>query len=146
MKLYDDVHSAVKDFSGFQRRWLKVKNGFEEFFGNFNPETLHISGVSIELDALVGLCAINAFGRKFEATLTPLLLNDKTLVGNVEFVEVLKEKRGLIERFFITPQQNVMSLSGETLMPASDFSSLQTLYILNLLFQGVSRPATSTDE
>ena len=146
MELYDDVRAAINDFSGLQRRWSKVKDGFEEFFGNFNPETLQISGVSIETDALAGTCAIDAFGRKFAATLTPLLLSNKTLVGNVEFVEVVKEKRILVERFLITPQQNVTTVAGETLMPASDYSNDQTRYILNLLLQGLSRSVNSTDD
>lgn len=146
MELYDDVRAAVNDFSGFQWRWAKIRNGFEEFFGNFNPETLQISSVSTEFDALAGTCAIDALGRKFVATLTPLLLSNKALVGNVEFVEVVKEKRILVERFLITPQQDVMTVAGETLMPTSDYSSDQTRHILNLLLQGLSRPATSTDD
>jgi hypothetical protein len=146
MELYDDVHAAVNDFGGFQRRWSKVKKGFEDFFGNFNPEALQISGVSIELDALAGTCAIEAFGRTFAVSLTPLLRGDKELVGNVEFVEVVREKRLPINRFLITPQQNVTTLGGETLMPVSDFSNLQTLYIFNLLLQGLSRPVISTDD
>ncbi|WP_202369643.1 hypothetical protein [Pseudomonas sp. MWU318] len=146
MEMYDDVRTAIQDFSGFQRRWSKVKNGFEEFFGNFNPDALQIPGISIVLDVAIGTCTIEAFSRKFEASLSPLLANDKSLVGNVEFVELVKEKRILIERFFITHQQSVMTLAGETLMPVADFSEQQTRHILNLLLQGLSRPINSTDD
>ncbi|WP_157015889.1 hypothetical protein [Pseudomonas batumici] len=144
MELYDDAHTAVNDFSVFQGRFLKVRNGFEDFFANFNPEKLNIRGISAELDTVAGTCVFNAYGRKFMATLTPLLIN-KTPYGNIEFLEVIEKKRISIERFLITYQQNITTLAGETLMPASDFSNVQTCYILNLLNRGLSRPITSAD-
>lgn len=144
MEVYDDVHAAVNDFSGFQRRFLKIRDGFEEFFANFNPENLNIPGISVELDAVAGTYVLNAYGRKFMATLTPLLI-DKTPYGNIEFLEVIEKKRISIERFLITYQKYITTLAGETLMPASDFSNDQTRYIFNLLNRGLSRPITSTD-
>lgn len=144
MEQYGDIHAAVSDFSGFQRRFTAVKTGFEEFFANFNPTTLNIPGVSSKFDNSAGTCTIEAFGRKFKAILTPYL-DKKTLLGHVDFVEVVGEKHLSVERFLVTAQQNITTLAGETLMPAADFSSNQTLYILNLLCKGLSQQLTSKD-
>ncbi|WP_339428388.1 MULTISPECIES: hypothetical protein [unclassified Pseudomonas] len=138
MELYDDIHEAVSDFAGYQRRFTKIRESFEEFFANLNPDTLQIAGMSVELNASAGTCEINAFQRKFFATLSPLII-DKELIGHVEFGETIGQKKTAIERFLIN-SKFVMTLARKPLIPTSDFSSLQTLYILNLVRQGLSKP------
>ncbi|RVD74326.1 hypothetical protein [Pseudomonas koreensis] len=138
MELYNDIHDAVSDFVGYQRRFTKIRESFEEFFANLNPDTLQIAGMSVEIDALAGICEINAFQRKFFAKLSPLVI-DKEIIGHVEFGETIGQKRTAIERFLINPKF-VMTLARKPLIPISDFTNVQTLYILNLVRQGLSKP------
>jgi hypothetical protein len=143
MDLYANLSDAVNNFSYSQVRFTKIQAGFGEFFENFNPENLQISGVTMHLDVPAGTCVITAFGRIFSATVTPLMVG-KEMFGHVEFIENVGSKKVAIERFLITSNM-VMTLAREALMPVSNFSNQQSLHILNLIHKGLSKPLIASE-
>lgn len=137
--MYEKMEIAVNHFNYFKTRSERVGRSFIALFENFSPATLGFDGLTASLDATAHTFDVEMFGRRFIAELS-LLTKESDVVGYVEYSEMFEGSRRLVEAFQINSQSQVCDVSGKELMPVEDFSSKQSLFILNLIHLGLSKP------
>lgn len=139
MEHYQDVGQAVRGFSYFQQRYGRISAHFSELFENFNPDALQIKTVAIEPTEDRTSFKITAIGREFYASLSPIAYGAE-LLGHVDFYEVVDNERLGVRSFYVSHTGFFGQEKSEQTLPVSDFSSDQTLFILNLIHHGLSHP------
>ncbi|WP_447650956.1 hypothetical protein [Pseudomonas abietaniphila] len=140
MAAYDNADTAQRDFLYFNGKYQNVCRGFVTLFEQLSPDKLSIDGLVTILDKESFTFDVRVYGRRFVAEMGALT-SGSDLHGYVDFSEVLKSSRRRVDSFIITSSGEIADLSGKPIFPVHDWSRNQILFFLNLVHQGLSKPA-----